>query len=235
MWNKINLYQFQEIDRINANESLSELDKLLYSTCIVFNKTEYQLDKLKGKKAVRLIGKVKKIFSSEFKPKVKKRLGYYRANYDVSSFSFGQYIELSFFLNNGDISKAHYVLATITHLPFCENNAANHRKKSEYFLKQPIPNVVGAIELISKNLVSFNKEYQTLFGIDKEVSGDVQEDVFNKRYGWIYCASQIAKYERITLEQAFNLPVRQAFNDLAYLKAKTKYEAEQIKNNKNGG
>jgi hypothetical protein len=234
MWNKINLYQFQEIDRINANESLSELDKLLYSTCIVFNKTEYQLDKLKGNKAVRLIAKVNRTFSSNFKPKVKKWLGYYLTNYDVSTFTFGQYIELSFFLNNSDISKAHYVLATITNLPLCKNNAANHRKKSEYFLKQPIPYVVGAIEIISKNLVAFNKEYQTLFGIDKEVSGDVQEDYFNKRYGWIYCASQIAEYERITLEQAFNLPVRQAFNDLAYLKAKSKYEAEQIKNNNNG-
>ena len=124
-------------------------------------------------------------------------------------------------------------MATVSHIPFCKNNAANHRAKGEYFLKQLLSKTIGCVPLIAERLLAFNKEYQTLFGIDKEVSGDVQEDVFNKRYGWIYSASQIAEYERVTLEQAFALPVRQAMNDLSYLKAKNKYEAEQLKQNSN--
>jgi len=39
----------------------------------------------------------------------------------------------------------------------------------------------------------------------------------------------IKEHEGITLEQAFNLPVRQALNALAYLKSKGLYEEEQLK------
>jgi hypothetical protein len=34
----------------------------------------------------------------------------------------------------------------------------------------------------------------------------------------------VAAYERISVEQAYKLPVKQALNDLVYLKAKQKYE-----------
>ena len=78
--------------------------------------------------------------------------------------------------------------------------------------------------------LDFNKLYSNLFGLDPNThNGDAQADGFNKRYGWIYSASQVAEYERITLDEAYGLPVCQAFNDLAYLKAKSSYEAEQIK------
>lgn len=235
MWNKINLYKFQQIDLINSNDNLIEIDKLLHSTCIVFGMTEYQLDNTDKKKAAKLVSKVSKIFSSDFKQQVCKRIGWYVINYDISKLTFGQYVELSYFLSNGGIHSAQYVLASVSHLPFFKNNAAKHRAKSEYFLTTPIRKVVGSLELITKNFIAFNKEYSTLFGLDASSNdNNQQEDLFNKRYGWIYCASQIAEYERITLEQAYQLPIRQAFNDLAYLKAKGKYEAEQLKNTKNG-
>jgi len=41
----------------------------------------------------------------------------------------------------------------------------------------------------------------------------------------------VAEHERITLEQAFDLNVRQALNDLSYLKAKRNYDEQQLKKN----
>ena len=80
-----------------------------------------------------------------------------------------------------------------------------------------------------ESFTEFNKEYKNLFGIDKEVAGDVQDIEFNKRYGWIYSATQVADYEKITLDETFALPVRRAFNALAYLKAKGKYDYDQLR------
>jgi hypothetical protein len=89
---------------------------------------------------------------------------------------------------------------------------------------------IGAIKAFMTNLNRFNAEYKNLFGLDTQVNGEgASSAFFNKRYGWTYSVSQIADYERITLEEAFSLPVRQGLNDLNYLKEKGKYEAEQSK------
>jgi hypothetical protein len=39
----------------------------------------------------------------------------------------------------------------------------------------------------------------------------------------------VAAFERITLEEAYELPTLQFLNNLAYLKSKSEYEAEQLK------
>lgn len=230
-WNKISLYKFQQIDAINNNQAMPNIDKTLFSTCIVFGYTEFELDNLPKKNVERLVAKTNKIFSTPFNHKSGKRVGKYFINYDVSKITFGQYIELSYFLSLSPIQHAHYVIASISNKWLRKNNSNKHKLKAEYFLHQPITKIMGSLSLIIQKFSDFNNEYKSLFGLDKEVSGDVQSDPFNKRYGWTYSASQIAEYERITLDEAFGLPIRQAFNDLAYLKAKAKYEAEQLKQN----
>lgn len=223
MWNKITLYKFQRIEEINAKKDMEDLDKILWSTCTVFDYTEYQMDNMDPRRAIKLTQRLTKIFETPFEPKSFKRIGRYFINYDVSKITLGQYIELSFFLSTNPIQNAHYVMASVT------NRKVDHRKKAEYFLRRPITKIMGSLSLLMEKFNAFNKEYSGLFGLDKEVSGDVQTDKFNRRYGWIYSASQLAEYERIPLDAAMNLPIRQAFNDLAYLKALAKYQAEQLK------
>lgn len=43
-------------------------------------------------------------------------------------------------------------------------------------------------------------------------------------FGWIYNAEQIADYERIKLEEVFDLPVMQFLNGLSYLKARGQHQ-----------
>ncbi len=231
-WNKITLYKFQKIEQINK-QNIPDLDKVLWSVCFAFGYTESQLDELPIKKVDKLAAKMTAIFNSELKPNPVKRIGKYFINYDVSLFTLGQYIELAFFLQK-PIQHAHYVLASVSNTLFRKNNAEDHRKKANYFLTQPITKVTGTVSQIVDNYNSFNKEYSWLFGLDKEVNGDVQEDPFNKQHGWVYSATQIAEHERISLSEAMGLPIRQAFNGLAYLKALGKYQDEQLKSQRNG-
>jgi hypothetical protein len=107
--------------------------------------------------------------------------------------------------------------------------ASDHRKKANYFLRQPIEKIIGCVNLITENFNQFNSEYKNFFGVDKDVYGEVEEQEFNKRYGWIYSATQVKEHEGITLDDAFAIPIRQAFNDLMFLKAKAKYDALQFK------
>src|ERR1700744_6659555 len=97
-WKDISLYKFQQIEAINANPGMSDFDKTLYSVCAVFDLTEFDLDHKKVKKAAVLIKKVERIFRTPPKSKVLNRVGKYLINYDISKITFGQFIELYFFL-----------------------------------------------------------------------------------------------------------------------------------------
>lgn len=228
-WDKITLYKFQQIDAINARQEVSDMDKVLFSVCVVFDMTEYELDNTPIGKVNKMMAKVTKIFQSPFNAEPKSRLGKYFIKYDVGAMSFGQYIELSHYLTNS-VQNAHKAMASISNKWLRENNADEHTEKANYFLTVPIGKINGCIALITKNLASLTAQYKDLFGLDTVVhAATPPADPFIKRYGWMYAASQIADYEKITLEQAYKLNVRQAFHDLTFLKARSRFEVEQTK------
>ncbi len=231
-WSLVSLFKFQQIDAINANTSLDDTDRTLFSTCVVFDLTEYQLDNMPLKKANKLIRRITKIFTTEFKTVPQKKIGKWLLNYDISKMTFGQYIEISFYLSIKPIAHAHKIMASIAHEYGMKNNAEEHEAKADFFLTQPVEKITGSLAEVIKTFKAFNDQYKDLFGLDVEVHGvEAQVNKFNKRYGWIYAASQVAEYERIPLDQAYALPVRTAMHDLTFLKAKAKYESEQIKSN----
>ena len=230
-WKNISLFKFQQIEAINARK-IDDLDKILFTTCIVFYKTEYELDNEDPKKANRLITKVSKLFAETMEPEPVKRIGLYKVEYDVSKLTLGQYVELSYFLQGNPVQNAHYILASITHRYFGKNKSGHHKKKAEYFLKQPITKAVGSVLTFIENFAAFNKEYKTLFGLDKETNDEV--DPFNKVFGWQFSTREVASDLGLTLNEAYALPIREALNSLTYLKAKVQYQDRQNKKQNNG-
>lgn len=220
-WNKISLFKYQQLELIQQR-NIDDFDKVMFSICAVFDKTEYQLDNMKPKVVNKLAALVTKIMQSEIKVKHYDVIGKYNINYDPAKLTFGQYIELSHYLSNNPLQNAHKILASVS------ISKEEHSLKAEYFLNQSVIKIIGSIALIIERIKLFNGEYKQLFGIHSE-DDKLDNDPFNKKYGWIYAASQVAEYERITLEQTYALPVRQAFHDLSFLKAKGKYELEQLK------
>lgn len=227
-WNKISLFKFQQIEEINSRK-IDDLDKILFTVCVVYDMTEYELDNYNPVKAAKLCKSVAGIFSSPFESKPSKQIGKYEINYDPHTMRFGQYMELSFYMTNTTVN-AHKIMASISNYKGV-NDSSEHAIKSEYFLQQPIEKIIGSLKLITEIFSSFNKSYSWLFGLDTDVhEAEAIVDPFNKKYGWVYSAEQVAAYERITINEVSNLQTTHVFNDLAYLKAKSKYEIEQFKN-----
>jgi hypothetical protein len=85
-------------------------------------------------------------------------------------------------------------------------------------------NVKKFIEVIKK----LSDEYSGLFGIEDMEQEEFKPltNGFNEQYGWIYSAKKVAEFEGIKLDEAYDLPIIQAFNDLSYLKAHQEYESE---------
>ena len=80
-----------------------------------------------------------------------------------------------------------------------------------------------------------SKSYRGLFGqassereesYQTEVKGDTK--TFAERWGWVYNAELIAGFERVKLDDVWNINIIQALNSLAYLKDKKANENEQV-------
>ena len=239
MWDKVSLAQYKELQEINTMP-LSEVDKTLYSACIVYGLTEWQLDNMKPKKAARKIVAMSNGLSCLPKFTAAKRIGKYFIDYSIENMRFGQYVELAYFMQRPPLEVAHYVLASTSHLPLSKNDSDDHSEKSAYFIKQPIEKVLGSVMQLITNFNTFNKRYKGLFGLSDEKqeydltevmeARKTEQDPFNLQYGWIYSATLIAEHERIVLDKAYLLPVKQALHDLSYLKALGKYNERQLKN-----
>lgn len=226
-WKHVTLFKLQRVEEINADTEQDDLFRLLYSASVIFGMTVKEIDDAGAKKAGKLIRKVKAIFEQEMRTMAPQKIGRYRMAYDVSAVTFGQYIELAYFVHN-HLRNAHLILASMSRLPFRKYKTDGHRQRSEHFLGQPAEPCIGAMKAILASFEGFNRQYPHLFGIAGEASTEeAKTDPFNKRYGWQYSASAIADYEGIPLDEVYALSVRHAFNDLIYLKEKVKYEVRE--------
>jgi hypothetical protein len=200
---------------------------VLYSASIVFGMTVKEIDDAGPKKAARLIQQISKMFTSPMPEIAPRRIGPYHLQYDVAEITFGQYIDLAFFIQR-HFANAHYILASMSSKRRRKYCAEGHPERANRFLEAPAASTIGAVKVILASFQAFNSQYPTLFGLPGEsVSDGASNDRFNKRYGWQYNASAVAEYERISLDEAYALPVRNAFNDLIFLKEKVKYEIRE--------
>jgi len=227
-WKDITLANFKQLEHYDKIVK-DETDKLLYSVCAIYGISEHTLDTMQPKKAAKKIRAVQKTLQTAPKLIAPKFIGLYHINYNIASLTFGQYVEIAYFLQDGVLNNAHLIVAS------CAKGLKKlaHSKKAEYFLHKSIESILGSAMTITTNFNNFNKGYKGLFGVQRITDDGREEEVkpepFNKQYGWIFSATQVAEHERITLDAAFQLPVIQALNDLAYLKSKGKYLEKQIK------
>lgn len=218
---KLTLEKYKTIDAI-MSDNIPELDKTLYCICALWDYAPEELDKENPLKVVKMAAKLEKLF--KFKISAPTIIGIYKINYDISNITFGQYIELSYFFQGNIIENSNFIVASVAKSPF----KSSHVSRAKYFLNKHVGSVVGAMNKVRAGFIQINKEFGSLFGLDGDMHEKAQTDsfmqYFNNRYGWIFSAEVLAKYNNISIDEAYNLPVKRALNDLVYLKAKSKYE-----------
>jgi hypothetical protein len=227
-WNDITLTHYQQIDKINQRKDIDALDKVFFTVCALYGMSEQQLDNAGVKVVDRLCREVNKVLATEFNPTAADKLGNYYLDYNCDHLRAAQYVELQYFLHHGEnLHNCHSILASIAHDEGRRNASEGHKIRADHFLTQPVAVCIGSMRRFIESFAAFNAEFKSLFGLDESVAGpNAMINGFNKRYGWTYAVWRVAEYERITLEQAYNLPARQFLNDLQYLKALDKYRDE---------
>jgi hypothetical protein len=224
LWRNITVEKYQYINEIGKTE-MSEIDKLLFTITFLTGKTEDQINLISLKTYQKLEKQVRLRFLN-IKGKPYNSFKGFRFNYDFKKITLGQYIEVQHFLKGGHIETMHIIAASIT-----TKGKLDHVTRGEQILKLPFLPVLHSMAKFLEQFKEFNDKYKGLFGVseDGEQEDKADNDDFNNRYGWIYSAKKVAEFEGITLEKAFDLPVIQSFNDLAYLKSLSQYESELAK------
>jgi hypothetical protein len=226
-WRNISVEKYQYIHEI-GNSDMSEIDKLLYTITFLTGKTEEQINLISLKTYQKLEKQVRERFKN-VKGRPYNNYKGFKFQYDFKKITLGQYIEVQHFLKGGHIENLHLIAASI-----CTKRNLDHITRGEQILKLPFIPILHSVGKFLEQFKEFNNKYQGLFGVSEEGEQEKPDnDDFNNRYGWIYSAKKVAEFEGITLEKAFDLPVIQSFNDLAYLKALSQYEEELAKRQKN--
>src|SRR6185437_875951 len=154
-WKKITLFKYQQIETINADKKFDELEKVLFSACVAFGLTEQEMDAKGLKQVAKMIKRIKRLFTTSPAVLIPKRIGRYWVLYDVSRFTFGQYVVLAFFLQQ-PTKNMHYILASCSRRLLRKYATTGHPARADRFLGCRMEQAVGAVKVIKERFEAFN-------------------------------------------------------------------------------
>lgn len=222
-WDKITVEMYQYINEINESE-MDQVDKMLYSMAFLVGKTEQEFDKINKYKFAQLQRQLKQRFEQlSVQGNETERIKDFKFNFDVRKITLGQYIEVQHFYKGNYLNNLHLIAASFS---TCKDYS--HVERADKILKLPLLPVLFNVKKFIEVIKKLSDEYSGLFGIEDMEQEDLKPltNGFNEQYGWIYSAKKVAEFEGIKLDEAYDLPIIQAFNDLSYLKAHQEYESE---------
>jgi hypothetical protein len=186
--------------------------------CDLFNLSHEEVDNMQPAKFIKYSNKVTKQFKKLGK---KPFLGRLKLITDAKKINLGQFIEVQHFLKMGEIEGMHLVTASIW------ASKKQHQLKAELLLKKDIRHILTDYTTFLQSFAELLQGYKGLFEAEEEPEEDGKMEKphpFIEQYGWFYSSKQVAQHEGITLKDAFDLPILQAFNALAYLKSEQSYQ-----------
>lgn len=206
--------QFQNIAKIEAIDDISHMALIV---CSLYGYSEDYVDNLPPKKALKLFAKVtKKVQQVEKKPLFSSR----KMQTDAFKLTFGQFIEINYWLKSGEIEAYHLIAASAI-------NSDNHKALADKILHQ---NVRRILLPVRKLLISYGEllmAYKNLFEIDKGEESNEDPHPFIEQYGWLFSAKRVGEHLGLNVNETYKISIIEAFNTLAYLKNLNEYEEWQ--------
>ena len=179
-WNKITVRQYQDIFPIIADDSLSDLDKLVKVIGILTGYNEDFIDSW----PIDKLNEYRHLFEFDFKKEARKRVKvngkYYRFNWEVNKLKAARYIEAKTFVGEGLFQNLHKIMAScvipqrkIGFLYFDKKyNAADHDKYATDLLDAPFPFVYNACVFFCQLLM---KWIDVTLSYSEELKGKMTE------------------------------------------------------------
>jgi hypothetical protein len=116
-WEKITLGQFQDIHKLSTDTELDEMEKISRVICIIFNKTETEVDEMRLSEFNKLASECATFLKTDKipgKPVRSFRVGLnkYTINYKPTSLKHRQYVEILHFASK-PVENMHNIMASL--------------------------------------------------------------------------------------------------------------------------
>lgn len=201
------------------NEEGNSIDQIALVICDLFNKSPETVNNFTEKQFLKYLKKTQRVFERLM---VAPMFSRYTFKTDAETLTLGEFIEVQHFLKMGKLDGMHYVLATMW------RNKSPHKLKADKMQSVNARDVLMSFFQFIESYEALLNSYSGLFEIEEDIEDEepVKKEIphpFIDQYGWIFSAKQVAEHNGITLDEAYELPILQAFNDLAYLKSYQSY------------
>lgn len=226
--------QFQKINEINSTTP-DTVERLGWMVCLVFDFPEDEVNLMSAARFGRYVARINRRLSE--KPRINRRVS---LQTNAQKITLGQFIEAQYWLKDctqpGDeIGVMDMVAATLLR---DRGEGFDHVAATAQMRKRHFADVLRKVQAFIESQNELLRNYAGLFASDQmpedadleEVKREqkAKEHPFITQYGWQYSAKCVAEHLGITLNEAYDVGVLEAFNTLAYFKAKEQYD--KIKN-----
>jgi hypothetical protein len=218
--------EYQIVYKHNNNIK-DEVERMAFIVMDLFNLPYSKVDSMSKRTFLKKVNKVTKKFKQTFKKPFYCLL---KLETDATKINLAQFIEASYFLKSDPIPNLHFLAATLL-----KKKNKKHAVESEKMLNTNINYIMSDCVNFINSLQVLLMSYKGLFQIpDEEQERIIEKPIikshpFVEKYGWIFSAKQVAEFEGIPLEKAYDLNIIHALNTLSLLKSKKDYEAYLMK------
>lgn len=183
-WSDITVEQYQSMYQVMQEKGLTEIEVSTRLISILYNLTEEDIDNLTIAKFNEYCGIINGILTSEIPGKARKYIKagirYYKPNYYINKFNFGQYAEVKAF--SGDwVENTHKIMASISEpVTIFKSIKLSHEEKANDFLHAKFVDVYHTLVFfwnVYKNLMVGIKDYMV-----EEMSMTMTEEEAVKAY-----------------------------------------------------
>lgn len=222
------------------------VEQVAYAVCYVYGFEPGQVNDMKKEEFIPFMrGMEKKLRRSGIRP-------FYRRSlliHDATKITYGQFVEVmtwvKMFATEDGVKKHELAADSIPLIAASilkKRKPGQHKKNVARLQEMNVRRLLMDVRIFMLSYTELVESYSGLFDKEELTPDASQEEIdeYNKetelnihpfidQYSWQYSAKQIAEYERITVDQAYDLPIMQALNDLAYLKAENDYNKKRFK------
>lgn len=145
---------------------------------------------------------------------------------DAQKITLGQFIECQHWLKSDPILNLHLIAASIL------KKRKEHKLDADRILNVDIKRVHDKVYKFIESFRQLIESYSGLFEIEEDIEDKPKrrsQHIFPERYGWMFSAKEVADYEGVKLNDAYEINIIQALNTMSYLKSKASYEKWQSK------
>jgi hypothetical protein len=212
----VTVKQFQNIAEIKAIDDISHMALIV---CSLYGYSEDYVDNMKPSKALKLFEKVGKKVTRCEKP-----LLFFTRKMQTDAFklTFGQFIEINYWLKSGEIESYHLIAASAI-------GSDNHKALADKILHGNVRRILLPVRKLLHSYAELLSAYSNLFEIeDKQSEGESEPPhPFIEQYGWLFTAKQVSEHLGLNVNDVYKIGIVEAFNTMAYLKTFNQYQEWQ--------